>query len=135
MVSPHPFRHLGPDRCLELLASCQVETVGTSMSALPVMLPVNYIVFDDDVLFRTAAGTKLDAEVRGSVVAFEVDSYDPDGGAGWSVLLVGKASEINHQVKLERAKGAGMSRWPGAEGPLHYVHIKAERISGRQFGP
>jgi uncharacterized protein len=135
VVSPHPLRQLGPDQCLELLASCQVGRVGATMGALPVILPVNYVVLDHGVLFRTAAGTKLDAAVRGIVVAFEADAYDPDGRAGWSVLLVGKASEVTHPVELERAKAVAMPRWPGAAGQLHYVHIKAERISGRRFGP
>ena len=135
MVNPNPLRQLGPDQCLDLLASCRVGRVGTSIGALPVILPVNYVVFDHGVLFRTAAGTKLDAAVRGIVVAFEADAYDPDGRAGWSVLLVGKASEVSDPVELERAEAAAMSQWPGAEGQLHYVHIKAERISGRRFGP
>ena len=135
VVNPNPLRQLGPDQCLEILADSQVGRVGTSVSALPVILPVNYVVFDRGVLFRTAAGTKLDAAVRGIVVAFEADAYDPDGGAGWSVLLIGKASEITDPVELERAKAVAMSPWPGAEGELHYLHITAERISGRQFGP
>ena len=113
---------------MELLASCQVGRVGASIGALPVILPVNYVVFDHGVLIRTAAGTKLDAAVRGIVVAFEADAYDPDGRAGWSVLLVGKASEVSHPLMLERAEAVAMSPWPGAEGHLHYVHIKAERI-------
>jgi uncharacterized protein len=104
------------------------------MGALPVILPVNYVVFDHGVLFRTAAGTKLDAAVRGIVVAFEADSYDPDGRAGWSVLLVGEANEITHPIVLERAKAAALSPWPGTQESLHYVHIRAEQISGRQFG-
>ena len=87
------------------------------------------------MLFRTAAGTKLESAVRGIVVAFEADAHDSDGRTGWSVLLVGKASEVSDPLKLERAKAIAMSPWPGAEGQLDYVHIKAERISGRRFGP
>ena len=67
---------------------------------LPVILPVNDFVFDHGVLFRTAAGTKLDAAVRGIVVAFEADAYDPGGRAGWSVLLVRKAAR---SVTLSRS--------------------------------
>jgi len=134
-MSPSQLSHLGSDQCLKLLASCRVGRVGTSIGALPVILPVNYVVLDNGVLFRTAAGTKLDAAVRGLVVAFEADAYDPDGRAGWSVLLVGKASEVSDPVELERDEAIAMSPWPGAEGQLHYVHIKAERISGRRFGP
>ena len=103
---PESAPELGPDQCLDLLASRRVGRVGISIGALPVILPVNYAVFDHGVLFRTAAGTKLDAAVRGIVVAFEADAYDPDGRAGWSVLLVGKASEVSDPVKLERAEAA-----------------------------
>lgn len=129
------LRHLGIDQCLALLVTCQVGRIGTSIGALPVILPVNYVVFDHGVMFRTADGTKLDAAARGTVVAFEADSYDPTSEEGWSVLLVGAAAEITHPVMLERAKAVAIPPWPGAAGLLHHVHIKAERISGRQFGP
>lgn len=134
-MNPNPPRQLGPDQCLELLASCQVGRVGTSMGALPVILPVNYVVFDHGVLIRTTAGTKLDAAARGIMVAFEADAHDPDSRAGWSLLLVGKTSEVNDPVKPERVEAVATSPWPDVEGELHYVHIKAERISGRRFGP
>lgn len=134
-MSPPQLRHLGTDQCLELLATCQVGRVGTSIGALPVILPIHYVVFDHGVLFGTAAGTKLDAAVRGTVVAFEADAYDPESGAGWSVVLVGAASEITRPILLERAQAAPLTPWPGARGAVHYFHIAAERISGRRFAP
>ena len=96
-MNPNPLRQLGPDQCLELLASCQVGRVGTSVGALPVILPVNYVVFDHGVLSARHPAPSV-------VVAFEADAYDPDGSAGWSVLLVGKANEISHPVEFERAE-------------------------------
>lgn len=106
MVIPNQLSHLGPDQCLEILARCQV---GTPIRALPVLLPVNYVVFDEGGLFRTEAGTKLDAAVRAIVVVLEADAYDPDGRAGWSVFLVGKASEVCDPVECERAEAAALS--------------------------
>lgn len=41
--------------------------VGLSVSALPVVLPVSFIVDDGHVLFRTSEGTKLAAASGGAV--------------------------------------------------------------------
>ncbi len=46
----------------------------------------------------------LDASVRGIEVAFKADAYDPDGRAGWSVLLVGRPSEVFDPITLKRVK-------------------------------
>jgi nitroimidazol reductase NimA-like FMN-containing flavoprotein (pyridoxamine 5'-phosphate oxidase superfamily) len=132
---PNPLRQLSAAQCLDLLATCRIGRVGITLGALPVILPVNFVVFDDGVLLRTAAGTKLDAAVRGMVVAFQADSYDPEETAGWSVLLIGRANEIREPTDLDRARAAATTPWPSAEGELHYVHIRGEQISGRQFGP
>jgi len=134
-MSPRPLRHLSAAQCLDLLATCRVGRVGITMGALPVILPVHFVVFDEGVLFTTAAGTKLDAAVKGTVVAFQADAYDPEGTAGWSVLPIGKAHEISDPADLDRAKAAAMTTWSSAERPLHYLHIKGEQISGRRFGP
>jgi uncharacterized protein len=134
-MTPSPLRRLSPADCLNLLATARVGRVGVTMEALPTILPVNFVVFDEGVLFQTAAGTKLDAAVRGAVVAFQVDAYEAEGTAGWSVLLIGKANEITDPGDLHRAEVAAMTPCPTAGGPLHYVHVRGEQISGRRFGP
>ena len=73
--------------CLGLLATVPIGRVGVTMNALPVVLPVNFAVFDGDIVFRTVDGTKFHAAVAGTVVAFEVDSYDSEGTSGWSVVI------------------------------------------------
>lgn len=133
LMSPTLLRPLSPIECMELLGSCRVGRVGTTMGVLPVILPVNYSVFDDGVLIRTAEGTQLDAAIRDLVVAFQADSYDRSAGSGWSVLLIGKAQEVSDAVKLERAQATPIEKWPGADGLLHYMHIKAVQITGRRF--
>ena len=44
--------------------------------ALPAVLPLNFALYGRRILFRTGQGTKLDAAVRHSVVAFEADWFD-----------------------------------------------------------
>src|SRR6478609_6331026 len=80
--------------CLELAAHRPVGRVAVCMGALPAVFPVNHCMVGRDVIFRTAIGTKLDAALREAVVAFEVDDFDTQGHLGWSVMIVGVASEL-----------------------------------------
>ena len=66
---------LGPAECIALLGSVQVGRVGVTIDALPAVLPVNFVVWNGSIVFRTVPGTKLDAAAAGDVVAFEVDGY------------------------------------------------------------
>jgi nitroimidazol reductase NimA-like FMN-containing flavoprotein (pyridoxamine 5'-phosphate oxidase superfamily) len=82
-------------QCLSLLSTVPVGRVGVSIRALPVVLPVNFVVVDEQVMFRTGAGTKLRAASDGAVVAFEADAYDEATRLGWSVLIQGVARVID----------------------------------------
>ena len=61
---------------------------------MPFVVPVNYVLSCDTVLFRTHPGTKLDA-LRRRPVAFQVDSIDEARRTGWSVLVQGIAHEAS----------------------------------------
>jgi uncharacterized protein len=116
--------------CLHLLAEAHVGRIALSIGALPVVLPVNFAVLDDDILIRTALGTKLEAAATNAVVAFEVDSFDPIYHTGWSVLAQGIAKEVTDPVELERARRAPLVPWARNDG--HYVRISTEVLSGRR---
>src|ERR1044071_6519830 len=81
-------------QCAELLASETVGRVGVTIHGLPVILPVNYAVFDGDIVFRTSEGTKLHAATERAIVAFEVDAHDAAAGLGWSVLVIGRSARV-----------------------------------------
>ena len=73
--------------CLDLIAGQPVGRIAFARDGDIDVLPVNHCVVDQKVAFRTAGGAKFTAAFWGSVVAFEVDSYDAAGGAGgacWS---------------------------------------------------
>jgi hypothetical protein len=65
---------LDVDQCLRLLRSVQVGRVALSTPAAPLIFPVNFVVLDTSVVFRTGEGTKLDAAIRNVAVAFEADA-------------------------------------------------------------
>jgi uncharacterized protein len=120
-------------RCLELLATAHVGRIVLSIGALPVALPVNFAILDEDVLIRTAPGSKLDAAATNAVVAFEADRIDAIYHGGWSVLVQGVATEITDPVELERARRAPLTPWSGVDG--HYLRVATQFVSGRRLDP
>ena len=84
---------LSEQQCLELLASRDLGRLAFSIGDQPEIFPVNYGTDGSIVVFRTADGTKAQQAVLRRV-AFEVDCWDPDARAGWSVVLKGVAQEV-----------------------------------------
>lgn len=119
--------------CLHLLAGQRVGRLGFVVGDQPLVLPVNYAMAADIVLFRTGAGTKLEAAM-GAKVAFEVDQIDVEAATGWSVLVQGLAQEITDDVDVfaEILREATAPTW--IPGPAdHYVRIVPSLISGRRI--
>lgn len=127
------LRHLSQEECVGLLGREQLGRVAVSIGALPVILPVNYAVFDGALVLRTAPGTKLSAALMGAVVAFEIDNTDAHHASGWSVLVVGHAREIRDDATLERLRRLPLESWV-ADHRDHFVEIAIEQVSGRAFG-
>ncbi len=86
--------------CYTLLRSRTLGRVAVKLADDLVILPVYYALLEDDIVFRTAPGTKLDAAVLKTRVAFETDGASP----GWSVLVRGHASEIRDDETKIRAR-------------------------------
>ena len=117
--------------CDLLLRGRTLGRVGVKIADNLVILPVFYAVLDDEIVFRTAPGTKLDAAVLGTRVAFEVDGTAP----GWSVLVSGHAREITDAKELEHARTRLGGDWPAGERE-RLVAISLDDVSGRRLpGP
>lgn len=127
------FRVLSRTECLDLLATTSVGRVGTTSGALPVVLPVNFALSGETIVFRTVPGTKLDAAVAGAVVAFECDGYDDKGQNGWSVMLQGMATEVTEPSRLESFRNLPLEAWALDGAAHHYVTIDSTLVTGRRF--
>ena len=96
------------------------------------MLPVNYVVVGDVVVFRTGEGLKLDT-VPLANVAFEVDQVDAGTQSGWSIVVQGVAEEITDDGWLaESLRHAVLHTWLPKRAD-HYVRIRPRLISGRRL--
>src|SRR3954471_10971396 len=95
---------LSPEQCLRLMRRRIIGRVVVDIDGLPSAFPVNFALWDDDVVFRSAAGTKLSVALEGHVVGFQVDRVDPVLQSGWSVLLHGTAVLMTDPDDMQRAR-------------------------------
>src|SRR3954470_20779875 len=124
---------LAETECLRLLASTSVGRVGVTIDALPAVLPVNYAMHGGAVVFRTVAGTKLDAATANAVVAFEVDSGADRHDGAWSVLVRGVAREVSDPAELSAARSLPIRSWAFDGEADHYVRVEPTLITGRRI--
>ena len=115
-----------------LLAGQQLGRVVLVDDRGPLALPVNFVVDQHSVLFRSDEGTKLEVASRGARVAFEVDGIDAATRTGWSVLVRGEAIEVTDPAELARVRRLPLSPWaPGAK--TRYVRILPTVLTGRRI--
>jgi nitroimidazol reductase NimA-like FMN-containing flavoprotein (pyridoxamine 5'-phosphate oxidase superfamily) len=119
------------DVCLRLLASVPVGRIGFFADGEMVILPVNHVVDGQDLVFRTARGSKLSAAEGRDLVTFEADEYDEQTRSGWSVVVTGRAEVIYEDAEIQRLSRLGLHSWVTAvERPL-WIRIRANAVSGR----
>lgn len=119
--------------CMRRLASVPVGRIGIVADGEVVILPVNHFVDGQDLVFRTAFGAKLSSVDGRYPVAFEADSYDPAGEAGWSVVVQGRAEVVEEDAEVARLGQLGLRKWGQgkAERPF-WVRIRPFAVTGRQ---
>lgn len=122
------------DECLRLLGRATLGRLAITSGALPMVLPVNFRLVGERIVFRTGAGTKLDAATNGNVVAFEVDDMDPLWHTGWSVVVTGVASEVTDPADRAELADVGIPRWAPTDAD-RIVTVSTAVVSGRRMGP
>lgn len=123
---------LEPNECWDLLRAAEVGRLAIAISGHPDIFPINYIVDHGSIVFRTAEGTKLAGAVLGAAVAFEIDGYVPSSREAWSVVVKGRAKEIEAMHDVFAAVELPLFPWNAS--PKHrFVRITPEEITGRRF--
>lgn len=120
------------EECLSLLRRARIGRVAISVDALPAVLPVNFTLIGEDIVFRTNPGAKMDAARANNVVAFEVDDVDPVYQTGWSVLVQGMAREVIEPTQVAEMRRAPLRAWAGS-GRDHFVRLPTDHVSGRRI--
>jgi len=122
---------LSREECLDLVRGVPIGRVGMVVGGVPVIVPVNFALLGEDVVFRTGTGSKLIAAVRRSLLSVEVDEVDPVMRTGWSVLITGGASELVRPDEIAAADALGLDSW--IPGRRRYIRVRSDSVSGRRL--
>lgn len=124
---------LDEHRCLEYLHSANLGRVAFGIGDDIEIFPVNYACDGSIVVYRTAAGTRLEMAPRDRV-AFEVDGWDPKELMGWSVVLKGVALDVTRGIDPFSKALRERKVVPLAPGKRErWIAIYPAAITGRRF--
>lgn len=121
--------------CLALIAGGSVGRVAFDDGEGPTVVPVNYALDDDAVIFRTSSSGRLNRSLLTAVVggevraAFEADRFDEATHEGWSVLVRGGAHPLSDD---EITRVAQVQPWPGGDRDA-WFRLAALDVSGRRL--
>jgi nitroimidazol reductase NimA-like FMN-containing flavoprotein (pyridoxamine 5'-phosphate oxidase superfamily) len=126
---------MGRGECLMLLAQHQhqdgVGRLAVVEDDFPLIVPVNFAMIEDRIVFRSGAGTKLEAALRHAKVAFEIDHVNHEARTGWSVLVRGMAEVVTSTHQLFALEHVALQPFGKAD-KAHWVMIHPESITGRR---
>lgn len=119
--------------CARLLVTTNIGRLGFSVDDGQRIVPMNFVVADRHLVFRTAPHTEA-ARCVGRQVAFEVDSFDEFLLIGWNVVVCGTAEDLPSESL--RAMDVGETPEPWAEGMRSvYVRLPLDQMAGRRVHP
>lgn len=107
--------------------------VGVLNDSAPEIYPVNHAVDDGTIVFRTDRGSKLRGLLRSPAVCYQVDGADPGSGTGWSVLVKGRACEVDHPDELRYLESLALQPWSIGD-KHHWIRITPAETTGRRIG-
>ena len=126
------FETLDDDECVDLIRDRAIGRVAVTIGAIPAVFPVSFTFLDGAIYFRTGEGTQLARAVCRSVVAFEVDDFEPVQHRGWSVLAVGVARPWSPMSVAALASRLPL-RSLGSGEKEQWMRIWPEFLSGRRI--
>lgn len=120
---------LSIERCWDLLRSDEFGRLAFRMTDEVHLVPVNYAVDGETLLFRTGAGNKLLGLTMHPEVVFEIDSYTEADAT--SVIVRGVARQLEEDEE-HRAENVPLRPWVNTP-KYNVVEIRPTEITGRAF--
>ncbi len=118
--------------CWALLRDADVGRLAVDNGGRPDIFPINFVIDNESIVFRTGPGTKLAASALLHYVAFEIDGYEPENRVAWSVVVKGRANQIERMQDVYDADDLPLFPWVASDKP-DFVRITADEVTGRRF--
>jgi osmotically-inducible protein OsmY len=124
------IEELDPAACFELLGTEGVGRLGIQDASGVDIFPVNYLVHDGLVYFRSGPGMKMIRLTESPDVAFEADGHDDEWT--WSVVVKGEALRLDDDAEI-LLSGIRTAATAHPSDKFNYVRIEPRQITGRRF--
>jgi nitroimidazol reductase NimA-like FMN-containing flavoprotein (pyridoxamine 5'-phosphate oxidase superfamily) len=129
------LRELSPAECRDLLQDGGVGRVAFRSPSGQQIVPVNFQVHDDSIIFRTTPYTELGLHGPGTNAAFEVDNLDAEHQAGWSVVARGRLQVVSNAEEGKAIRrDADPEPWAWGVRRL-YMKLPMNNLTGRRLEP
>jgi hypothetical protein len=125
-----PIESLDEEESWHLLASADLGRLAVSIKGGVDIFPINYVVSDRVIYFRSAPGSKLMDLTSFPVVALEADGTLHRHR--WSVVAKGVAKRLDSDEEIETS-GVRELHTLAPTDKWNYVRITVSSITGRQF--
>ncbi len=129
MLEEDPVKILTEDECWELLAEHEFGRLAFHLAGEVHITPINYVIDERRLLFRTAEGSKLLGVAMNHDVAFEIDDFTDETAT--SVVIRGQA-HILEGDEADVVDNLPLRPWV-ATTKLVVVEILVGEITGRSF--
>jgi len=134
-----PLEPFGEGESWKLISAGGVGRIGYSGRYGPTILPVNFMVRDNLIYFRTARHSTMEEDLRTGIahadykVAFEIDHFDETAHVGWSVLVQGDVHPMESDDELAVASRTGVESWVAGARNL-FMRITPTKVTGHRIG-
>jgi uncharacterized protein len=118
--------------CLQFLGATSVGRIAYPVDAGARILPVNYILANDCIIFRTVPDGEIYRHALSSTCAFEIDETDEFFESGWSVVVVGRLELATEDDFAQMQFGKQPEPW-AAGNRYMFVRLPCEEVSGRRI--
>ncbi len=128
------LRELSYAECRALLVRQQTGRVAVATPDGPHIIPLNFSVVDESIVFRTTPFSVLATYGRNAKLAFEVDHFRDEQQFGWSVVARGRADVVTDAADLAHIRQI-WPPYPWVDGArnLHF-RLPFTELTGRSVG-
>lgn len=130
VTTPNPVEELDQRECWELLELAPIGRIALAAGGEIDIFPINFVVHEGALYFRTAPGTKLVELTINPQIALEVDGWDD--GEAFSVVVKGEAERLEHMADIDAAERLPLMPFvPTLK--YRWVRIRPTTVAGRRF--
>lgn len=122
---------LSSNQCWDLLRAHETGRFGFVDHGRVMIMPVNYLVHDDGIYFRTAEDGVISAAIPGQQTSFQIDAARSDRHEGWSVLASGESTKVEDPELLTYLWGRVMPEPWGSGLRNLFICLRPTLLTGR----